>query len=181
MNQIFTSIEPLGEGAFGVVSKVEHRYTNKRYAVKKLRNENNELTDEEKYSEISYYERIGDHPNVVQYIMAWEQWDDLKEWDEVYLLLELCQMSLGSFVLSGCKLPERFFWDCLYDMCQAIVHLNSKQVLHRDISSGNILLQGTCFKLGDFDLMSDLTLKGSNLRALVYEASDHAVELRPFT
>ncbi|XP_028144482.2 membrane-associated tyrosine- and threonine-specific cdc2-inhibitory kinase wee-1.3-like [Diabrotica virgifera virgifera] len=152
MEQIYKTIKSMGHGAFGVVYKAQHKFDNKLYAIKKIKNPLRTLTYDQKYDEMINYEKIGYHTNILKYYMAWE------ENDEVHLVLELSQMDLSDYMLhkNTRKLPESFLWDLLYDMCKAIQHLNSKSMVHHDIKETNIVLHGNCFKLVDFGNILEL-------------------------
>nr|ADB54784.1 PKZ [Ctenopharyngodon idella] len=64
LSQSFDVITKLGEGGFGCVFKVKHKFDGKIYAVKKV------VLTGEADSEVKALARL-DHPNIVRYITCW--------------------------------------------------------------------------------------------------------------
>ena len=95
------------------------------------------------------------HPNIVQYLgVAQDRATGLP-----ILLMELMDDSLTHFLeLSEARLPYHMQVNINYDISQALAFLHSNQVLHRDLSSNNVLLigAGVRAKVTDFG-MSKLT------------------------
>lgn len=139
----------IGEGSFGKVYRARGVYDNRHYAIKRLKPM---ISFHDKYAEIRNNEKIGVHQNCVQFYMAWE------EGCEVFMLLEACQMSLSDYATRNSDIPEDLLWDVLYDMCQALKYLHSKQLLHLDVKPGNIMMKSGHYKLADFGILVDLNL-----------------------
>ncbi|XP_072402616.1 membrane-associated tyrosine- and threonine-specific cdc2-inhibitory kinase wee-1.1-like [Diabrotica undecimpunctata] len=145
--QIYTEIKSVGEGGFGKVFKVIHKFTHRKYAIKKFKRI---TTSKEIYSEIRNNEKVGYHHNIVKYHMSWE------EGNEAYMVLEACQMSLADYAEKN-KVQENLIWDCLYDMCNALQYLHKRCLVHYDVKSNNIMIHQKCFKLGDFGTLYELS------------------------
>ncbi|XP_072402480.1 probable protein kinase DDB_G0291842 [Diabrotica undecimpunctata] len=148
LNQIFKSPSALGQGAFGQVVKVTHRLNNKKFAVKRFKKEKPTRI---KMNEIENNEKVGNHPNCLKYFMSW------KEDGDIFMLMELSQFSLRDFSLRY-KFQESMLWDCLYDISQALQHLHSHNLVHRDVKGSNIMVHGNHFKLSDFGTILDMNL-----------------------
>ena len=95
------------------------------------------------------------HPNIVQYLGV--------ERDRAtglpILLMELMDDSLTHFLeLSEARLPYHVQVNINYDIAQALAFLHTNRILHRDLSSNNVLLigAGVRAKVADFG-MSKLT------------------------
>ncbi|CAG9828271.1 unnamed protein product [Diabrotica balteata] len=143
MNQIFTSIQNIGEGGFGYVFKATHKYNNKKYALKKSKS--NQILEWTKYQEIINYEQVGHHPHILRYFMAWE------EDYYTYLMLELSQMSFRDYVIRTRDVPDAVYFDCIHDICLALDYLfTTRGLIHYDVKDRNILVHGRSFKLADF-------------------------------
>ncbi|CAG9828270.1 unnamed protein product [Diabrotica balteata] len=167
INQVFTWIEKIGEGAYGYVFKATHKSENKKYAIKKLKTEGS--LEDEKYNEIKTLEQVGYHPHIVRYFMGWE------EKDETYLLLQLSQISLADFVKNSREVPEYVYWDVIHDMCLALKYLsNERRLIHYDVKDRNILIHGKHFKLADFGVVLDVQER-QNLE----EIGDYNIEIVP--
>ena len=101
------------------------------------------------------------HPNIVQYLgLAQDPATGLP-----ILLMELMDDSLTHFLeLSEARLPYHVQVNINYDIAQALTFLHYNQILHRDLSSNNVLLIGAGIraKVADFG-MSKLNHGVSNL------------------
>ncbi|CAG9855478.1 unnamed protein product [Phyllotreta striolata] len=147
--QLYPKHALIGEGSFGKVYRARGTYDNRQYAIKKLKSI---VSVHDRYAEIKNNEKIGFHPNCVQFYMAWE------EGCELFMLLEACQMSLSDYANKNNNIPEELLWDVLYDMCQALKYLHSKHFLHLDVKPGNIMMKNGHYKLADFGVLVDLNL-----------------------
>ena len=104
------------------------------------------------------------HPNIVQYLgVAQDPQTGLP-----ILLMELMEDSLTHFLeLSETRLPYHVQVNINCDISQALTFLHSNQVLHRDLSSNNVLLigAGVRAKVTDFG-MSKLTAVNPHMTIL---------------
>ena len=90
------------------------------------------------------------HPNVVQYLTTSED----KETRRPVLIMELMDESVTNF-LGRSKVPLDFNLqvDICYDVALALSYLHSKSIIHRDLSSNNVLLiAGKRAKVTDFGI-----------------------------
>ena len=92
------------------------------------------------------------HPNVIQYLGSCAD----PESGLPVLFMELMDESLTSFLerpLNPPPLPLHVQLDIAHDVSQALSHLHRHEVLHRDLSSNNVLLIGTLrAKVTDFGM-----------------------------
>ena len=155
---------PLGTGAYGQVCKA--MLGELPCAAKLLhpilvdpnRPRNRELFEQE-YRFLSEIR----HPNIVQYLgLAQDPTAGLP-----ILLMELMDNSLTHFLeLSEIPLPYHVQVNISYDIAQALTFLHSNRIVHRDLSSNNVLLigDGVRAKVADFGMsklnpgMSTLTM-----------------------
>ena len=157
--------EPLGTGAYGQVCKA--MLGELPCAAKLLhpvlidpkKNRNREMFERE----CRFLSEIR-HPNIVQYLgVAQDPQTGLP-----ILLMELMDNSLTHFLeLSETRLPYHVQVNINCDICQALTFLHSNQVLHRDLSSNNVLLigAGVRAKVTDFG-MSKLTAVNPRMTSL---------------
>ncbi|KAK0398982.1 hypothetical protein QR680_002845 [Steinernema hermaphroditum] len=111
---------------------------------------------EQKLREVEKHQTVGEHPNLVHFVRAWE------EGGLLYIQTELCDQSLEQLVANmpndTYTVPEDIVWRYCYDLLQAVDYLHSHNLIHVDIKPANIFVtsSGIC-KLGDFGLMMDLS------------------------
>ena len=137
----------LGEGAFGRVTKV---YWNELpCAAKEIRDDLNLLNDKNAkrarkgfFVESLQLAGLLRHPNIVQYIGLWKK----PSGDDIIIMELLPRNSLTEY-LEGtveriCTIPLRVKRKILVDVCRAMIYLHNLRpcVLHRDLTSNNILL-----------------------------------------
>lgn len=77
------------------------------------------------------------HPNIVQYLGTWHE----PATGHLVLLMELCDESLTRFLeTSHCPVPYHFQVNISHDIAIALTYLHSNGLIHRDLSSNNVLL-----------------------------------------
>lgn len=123
----------------------------KFYAVKKSRERFKGKSDRSlKVQEVFKHQKLPHHPNLVEFVNAWE------EEKRLYIQIELCECSLSKFAEMNHDIPESVVWNFLIDMLQAVHHLHSNDLLHLDIKPENIFIsKDGLYKLGDFGLVVD--------------------------
>ncbi|XP_040576633.1 serine/threonine-protein kinase 10 isoform X2 [Lepeophtheirus salmonis] len=135
----------LGDGAFGKVHKACHRETGKLAAAKVCR-----LTHEEDLEDFAVEIDILSemfHPNVITLFEAYFFADQL------WIFLEFCDGgALDTIIIDLEKgLTEKQIAYVCRQVCEALVYLHKKAIIHRDLKAGNILIccDGSV-KLADF-------------------------------
>ena len=96
------------------------------------------------------------HPNIVQVYGMW--YDPHKDRAAVSIVMELCDESLYEFIRrsKGKILSKEKKFTILRDIARGMVYLHSKNIVHGDLRSSNVLLihsgDKTTAKLADFDM-----------------------------
>ncbi|XP_064404351.1 probable serine/threonine-protein kinase kinX [Halichondria panicea] len=100
-------------------------------------------------TECAFLSRIN-HPNIVQYLGTYRDPDT----NAPVLLMELMDESLTHFLESSPgHIPYHIQVNLSYDIAQALAFLHSNEIIHRDLSSNNVLLiAGTRAKVTDFGM-----------------------------
>ena len=100
-------------------------------------------------TECAFLSRIN-HPNIVQYLGTYHDPDT----NAPVLLMELMDESLTHFLESSPRdIPYHIQVNLSYDIAQALAFLHSNGIIHRDLSSNNVLLiAGTRAKVTDFGM-----------------------------
>ncbi|XP_064405301.1 probable serine/threonine-protein kinase kinX [Halichondria panicea] len=100
-------------------------------------------------TECAFLSRIN-HPNIVQYLGTYRDPDT----NAPVLLMELMDESLTHFLESTSGvIPYQIQVNLSYDIAQALAFLHSNGIIHRDLSSNNVLLiAGSRAKVTDFGM-----------------------------
>ncbi len=104
------------------------------------------------------------HPNIVQYLGTYHD----PENNALVLLMELMDESLTHFLETSTRnLSHHTQINFLYDIAQALAFLHSNGIIHRDLSSNNILLLArNRAKVTDFGMSKFLDLKSTQLATM---------------
>ncbi|XP_031953093.1 serine/threonine-protein kinase PAK 3-like [Corvus moneduloides] len=146
----YSAFEELGRGGFGAVYKALDASTGQQVAIKKM------ALQEEMSAELAVNEivvmRDSRNPNIVTYL------DSYLVDGELWLAMEFMDGGTLSDVLGAVYLEEGQIGAVCRECLQGLQFLHSRQVIHRDVKSCNILV-GTdgSVKLADFGLCAQLT------------------------
>ncbi|XP_051969899.1 myosin-IIIa-like [Xyrauchen texanus] len=153
-------IETIGKGTYGKVYKVFNKINGSKAAVKILDPIHD--TDEEIEAEYNILKALSDHPNVVKFFGMFFK-NDLKNGDQLWLVLELCNggsvTDLAKGMLKrGDRLEDSIIAYILHEALMGLQHLHINKTIHRDVKGNNILLttEGG-IKLVDFGVSAQLT------------------------
>ncbi|KAL3289953.1 hypothetical protein HHI36_023336 [Cryptolaemus montrouzieri] len=138
-DQVFYRKLKMGEGSFGSVYKAICRDDDDLYAIKHF---NSNHARSSKYIEVENMEKIGFHPNLLNFFMAWE------EGENVYIKMEYCQMSLAQYSKINHNIHENQLHEILHDVIQGLVYIHSQNYVHLDVKPDNILIDRGHYKLG---------------------------------
>ncbi|XP_064405351.1 probable serine/threonine-protein kinase kinY [Halichondria panicea] len=114
-------------------------------------------------TECAFLKRIN-HPNIVQYLGTYRDPDT----NAPVLLMELMDESLTHFLESSPgDIPYHIQVNLSYDITQALAFLHSNGIIHRDLSSNNVLLiAGTRAKLTDFGMSKFMDINTTRLATM---------------
>ena len=106
------------------------------------------------------------HPNIVQYLGT----DRDKDTGLPVLVMELMEISLTAFLAQSNELlPYHIQVNLCHDIALALSFLHWNKIIHRDLSSNNILLIGHRAKVADFG-MAKLAKVNPNIAKLYHKA-----------
>lgn len=149
--QMFTNIQAIGSGDFGTVWSALWRYDHKYYAIKRSKTKPHGKNERERrLQEVAKHENLPKHPNLVEFIQAWE------EKSHLYIQMELCECTLAEYIERNPQPSEATIWSFLVDLLMAVAHLHDHNLIHLDIKPENIFIKDGICKLGDFGLVYDL-------------------------
>ncbi|KAA8493066.1 Calcium-dependent protein kinase 10 [Porphyridium purpureum] len=150
MKERFSVGRVLGQGAYGTVYLIEDKTTKERFAMKSMVKAKMTRHDREYVKkEADIMKACKEHPNVVQYICAFE--DDV----HVHLVLALCSGGeLFDRIVAKGHYSEKDARNVVRTMLDTLVYLHSKCIIHRDLKPENYLLHdpsdAALLKLTDF-------------------------------
>ncbi|XP_059692968.1 serine/threonine-protein kinase PAK 3-like [Haemorhous mexicanus] len=156
----YTELETIGKGGFGTVCMAVETATGEEVAIKKI------SLAQESGSELCLNEiqvmRGNKHANLVNYL------DSYLVDEELWLVMEYMDGGSLHDVIRETRMAEGEIAAVSRECLQGLDFLHSKQVIHRDIKSHNILLglDGSV-KLADFGLAAQLTAEQSKQRSAV--------------
>jgi len=150
----FKTISPLNQGSFGMVFKARDLDTGKPVAIKCLTKDNDPscpatVAVDDRSEELPIHKLAGRHPNIVNFITAFETRT------HSYLVLEYCPNGDLYEAIRANKGPleTEHVRDFMLQLVNAVDCLHSKGIYHRDIKPENIFLTSSgSMKLGDFGL-----------------------------
>ncbi len=147
----FQILRKLGEGGMGAVYLAYHEGQQSHFAVKVLADS---LAQNQNYVDRFYREaRSGtalNHPNIVRCLAVGQDRATLKH----YMVMEYVDGSTAQVLLEAQgKLPLGDAVHVVLDVARALEHAHSRNIVHRDIKPGNILItRSGVAKLADLGL-----------------------------
>jgi serine/threonine-protein kinase len=162
-------IRPLGEGGMGSVFLVHDRVLDKHMAIKMLRDDVSQADGilAKRFEQEARSALEMTHVNVVA---AYGQGRDTS--GAPYLVMDYIEgVSLSELIQSQGVMEIHYALDIFMQVCEALTHAHTKNLIHRDIKPANVLLRpieggGAMVKLVDFGIAKTLPLFDHETRAL---------------
>ncbi len=150
--------EPLGSGSYGTVYKgkcdelicAAKKIYPALFQVEPIEPGREHTHPLRRFEAECYLLKSIDHPNIVQYLGTYRDPDT----NAPVLLMELMDESLTHFLESSPgDIPYHIQVNLSYDIAQALAFLHANDIVHRDLSSNNVLLlAGIRAKITDFGM-----------------------------
>uniref|UniRef100_F1KUA5 Dual specificity testis-specific protein kinase 2 n=1 Tax=Ascaris suum TaxID=6253 RepID=F1KUA5_ASCSU len=169
----FEVLESLGEGFFGDVYKVRHRVTNEVMVLKVGKEREKESRPRAKASvlkEVAVLNQLTSHSNLLAFRGVCVDVDPSEGVWNLHILVDYCDG--GSLSRLICDKQRAFPWllrcNLAKDISCAMNYVHSKNIMHRDLTSMNVLLQsvgcdGMKAVVADFGLSCRIPAKGERL------------------
>ncbi|XP_077646534.1 serine/threonine-protein kinase PAK 3-like [Lonchura striata] len=166
----YRAFEELGRGGFGAVYKALDTSTGQQVAIK-IMSLQEKMSEELAVNEILVM-RDSRNPNIVSYL------DSYLVDAELWLVMEFMDGGTLFDVLRAVYLEEGQIGAVCRECLQGLHFLHSRQVIHRDIKSGNVLVgMDGSVKLADFGLCAQLSPERSKRSSRVGTPSWMAPEV----
>jgi serine/threonine protein kinase len=155
----FETISPLNHGSFGMVFLAKDLKTDEQVAIKCLtkaayNSQQSSSLAEDHLVELTCHNVLGNHPNIVNLVHAFETNAHM------FLVLEFCPMGdlYEAIRVDRGPLQTDHVRSFMMQLIGAVEHMHSKGLYHRDIKPENIFLcNDGSMKLGDFGLSTTET------------------------
>ncbi|KAI9294045.1 Pkinase-domain-containing protein [Neoconidiobolus thromboides FSU 785] len=159
VDQKYTFIRELGQGAYGVVCAATSVASGEEVAVKKVTKVfEKPLLTKRALREIKLLRHFSGHENITSILDM--EIDDINNFDEIYLVQELMEADLHQIIRSQQSLTDSHFQYFIYQICRGLKYIHSANVIHRDLKPGNLLVNADCeLKICDFGLARGLSME----------------------
>ena len=139
------------------MAEAVHKPSGRRVAIKKMLNLFEDVVDTKRLlREIQILKQL-DNRNVVKLYDVLEL-GDVKNFKNVYLVLELTHSDLKKLLKTSIFLTDLHIQTIMYNLLCALRYMHSAKILHRDIKPANILINEDCsVKICDFGLARSTT------------------------
>lgn len=162
-HEIFTILQKLGEGSYGSVFKALDNRTNQIVAIKVLESEDESDDTSDLQKEINILKTCSS-PYVVAYIGTYEKDGN------IWIVMEYCGAGSLCDLMAICErtLDEEQIAAVMKMSLYGLEYLHKMKKIHRDIKSGNILLnhEGDC-KLADFGVSAELSTINAKRKTMI--------------
>ncbi|RPB04047.1 Pkinase-domain-containing protein [Choiromyces venosus 120613-1] len=177
-NQLYTKIKKVGQGASGSVYVAKVNGTaSSSMSMSMLASSGKGVTNRVaiKQMDLAHQPRKelivneilvmkeSQHPNIVNFLDAF-----LKGPSELWVVMEYMEGGALTDVIDNNSLEEDQIATICFETCKGLEHLHAQNIIHRDIKSDNVLLDGTGHvKITDFGFCAKLTEQKSKRATMV--------------
>lgn len=154
----YSPLESIGTGAYGIVCAAKDNRTGQRVAIKKIPKVFDMLTVLKRtYRELRILRHLR-HENIISILDVMQPPENLEEFQDVYVVLDLMESDLHHIIHSIQPLSDEHIKFFLYQILRGLKYIHSANVLHRDLKPSNLLINRNCeLKIGDFGMARGLS------------------------
>ncbi|KAI9295802.1 Pkinase-domain-containing protein [Neoconidiobolus thromboides FSU 785] len=160
-NTIYTKIKKVGQGASGSVYVARNNISNLKVAIKEM-DLSNQPRKELIVNEILVMKE-SQHPNIVNYLDSF-----LVGRNDLWVVMDFMEGGALTDVIEANAMTEKQIATICLETCKGLEHLHSRNIIHRDIKSDNVLLDihGNV-KITDFGFCARLSESHSKRATMV--------------
>lgn len=177
-------VKIIGQGSYGIVIKARDTVANVDVAIKRV---NSEILEELILAKRILREvHLLHHFHDDNIIGLRDIWIPRGTFDVFYIVMELMETDLKQVLKSGQKLTDAHVQFFTYQALRALRVIHTANVLHRDVTPANILVNSNCdLKLCDFGLAKEESDDTTDMTDYVtmrwYRAPELVMEHRQYT
>lgn len=148
----YTSLKPVGSGAYGTVCSATDQKTKEKVAIKKLYRPFQSLIHAKRaYRELRLLRHI-QHDNVICLLNVFTPDSTLEKFDTFYLVMPFVAQDLGH-IMKRKQLTSKVITYLFYQILRGLKYIHSAGIIHRDLKPGNLAVDENCeLKILDFGL-----------------------------
>ena len=146
----FEIIKELGKGSYGTVYTIKSLLNSQIYVMKKMDiNHLKPNQQQECHREVSILKKVS-HPNIIKY------YSSFIEQEILYIIMEYAELGDLYSLIKHYKKHGKYFneldlWKITSEILSGLEYLHSKKIIHRDIKSGNIVVNSITKELNVID------------------------------
>uniref|UniRef100_A0A915A759 Stress-activated protein kinase JNK n=1 Tax=Parascaris univalens TaxID=6257 RepID=A0A915A759_PARUN len=166
----YTNLSFISAGAQGTVVRADDLVTNEPVAIKKVQHPFlTPMNAKRTYREFVLLVTM-QHPNLISLKSAFTPQSSLRDFEEIYLVMELMNYNLSQ-VIRQLKLDHKNLSYFTYQMIVAMKYMHRSGIIHRDLKPSNIVVNDKCIlKILDFGLARKME---TNERMSIYVVTRH--------
>ncbi|VDM37143.1 unnamed protein product [Toxocara canis] len=170
----YTNLSFISAGAQGTVVRADDTITDEPVAIKKVQHPFlTPMNAKRTYREFVLLVTMK-HPNLISLKSAFTPQTSLRDFHEIYLVMELMNYNLSQ-VIRQLKLDHKNLSYFVYQMIVAIKYMHRSGIIHRDLKPSNIVVNDKCIlKILDFGLARKME---TNERMSIYVVTRHYLDI----
>ncbi|KAJ8258179.1 hypothetical protein GJAV_G00194040 [Gymnothorax javanicus] len=148
----YTTLRPVGSGAYGTVCSAIDQKTNEKVAIKKLYRPFQSLVHAKRaYRELRLLRHI-QHDNVICLLNVFTPDSSLEKFQTFYMVMPFVAQDLGH-IMKRRRLTDCIITYLFYQILRGLKYIHSAGIIHRDLKPGNLAVNENCeLKILDFGL-----------------------------
>ncbi|XP_051948033.1 STKc_p38 domain-containing protein [Xyrauchen texanus] len=148
----YTSLKPLGSGAYETVCFATDQKTKEKVAIKKLYRSFQSLIHAKRaYRELQLLRHI-QHDNVIRLLFVFTPDYSMEKFDTFYIVMPYVAQDLGN-IMKRKQLFSKVITYLFYQILRGLKYIHSAGIIHRDLKPSNLAVDENCeLKILDFGL-----------------------------